>query len=88
MKTTLIRTQIQLTPQQMSGLQQLAVKRKVSMAELVRQGVDHILQEADRERAKQIERALAAVGRFQSDASDVSTRHDDYFVEAIMDRTE
>ena len=85
----MVRTQVQLTEQQMSQLQQLAAKRKVSMAEPIRQGVDRILQEAALpDRAPQVERALAAMERFRSGSSDISTRHDDYFVEAIMDDTE
>ena len=81
----MIRTQVRLTPGQMDQLQQLAARQKVSVAELIRQGVDRILQEAALpDRAAQVERALAAMGRFRSGHDDISTRHDDYFVEAIM----
>lgn len=40
--TVVIRTQIQLTEQQAQPLQALAKRRGVSMAELIRQGVDHL----------------------------------------------
>lgn len=85
----MVRTQIQLTDEQMRRLQQLAAKRKVSMAELVRQGVDLILKEEllpDLETRRA--RALAALGRFRSDVSDLSENHDKYFAEAIMSGSE
>ncbi len=33
------------------------------------------------------QRALAAIGRFRSDATDVAARHDAYFVAALMEET-
>lgn len=55
----------------------------VSVAELIRRGVDRVL--AGREEpgiAERRRRALAVVGSFSGDTGDVSLRHDDYFVEA------
>jgi predicted DNA-binding ribbon-helix-helix protein len=80
----MIRTQIQLKEEQARKLKKIAAQRKVSMAELIRQGVDGILAEeagADREERK--ERALAAAGRFASGLRDVSAEHDRHLAEAF-----
>jgi Arc/MetJ-type ribon-helix-helix transcriptional regulator len=79
----MIRTQIQLTEQQAQALKSLAVERGSSVAELIRQGVDDLLQKTSgisiEERRR---RAIAAIGRFHSGQKDISTRHDDYLAEA------
>ena len=41
----MVRTQIQLTEEQAEGLKRLAAERGVSMAELVRQSVQRLLEE-------------------------------------------
>lgn len=71
-----IRTQVQLTDTQMRRLRAAAAREGVSIAELVRRGIDLYLKPDDRQR--QIDRALAAIGRFSDAAADVSERHDDY----------
>ena len=80
----MVRTQIQLTEQQHEELKRLSQSRKVSMAELIRQGVDRILKSSahisDEERR---ERALAIAGRFHSGRSDISEKHDKYVAEAM-----
>lgn len=79
----MIRTQIQLTEDQVRSLKTLAAERQVSVAELIRQSVDHFVRLA---RGIDIEtrrrRAIAAAGRFHADRSDISTEHDQYLVEA------
>jgi len=79
----MIRTQIQLTEQQAQALKSLAAERGSSVAELIRQGVDDLLQKTSgisiEERRR---RAIAAIGRFHSGQKDISTRHDDYLAEA------
>jgi Arc/MetJ-type ribon-helix-helix transcriptional regulator len=79
------RTQVQLTDQQTEALKRLAQQRGVSVAELVREGVDLLLQTAGSpiSREERIRRALAASGRFHSDVGDLSIRHDDYFAESV-----
>ena len=79
----MVSTQVELTPEQVAKLQELAAQRHVSMTELIRQGIDHILEEAvSPDRATLLERALEVMGQFESGYSDVSSRHDDYLVEA------
>lgn len=79
-----IRTQISLDEQQMEGLRSLAQRRKVSMAELVREAVDALLAAPTPD---QWERASAVVGRYQSgDPNNAVARdHDDALADAFED---
>jgi len=81
----MVRTQIQLTEKQAEALHRIARQRRVSVAHLVREGVDRVLaqpQPVDREEL--VRRALSVVGKFHSGLTDVARNHDDYFVEAIL----
>lgn len=81
----MIRTQVQLTEEQARALKELAVKREVSMAELVRQAVNLLLQSSARlDREERRRRAIAAAGRFRSGRSDIAERHDDYLTGAYQ----
>ncbi len=79
----MIRTQIQLTREQSEALQQASRRTGLSMAELIRRSVDRFLDEvgsrdlSDRQERGRLS-ALQVVGRFHSDVTDVSLRHDDY----------
>ena len=79
----MIRTQVQLTERQLLRLREIAAKRGLSIAELVRNGVDHILSHAERGRyGDRAQRAIAAIGHFHSGRADVARRHDTYLVTA------
>ena len=78
----MILTQIQLTEEQARALMELAAQRGVSMAELIRQGVDRVLADSDRRERRQ--RALAVIGRFSGGPPDVSTHHDKYLAEDYL----
>ena len=81
----MVRTQIQLTEDQSKALHELAAERGVSVAQLVREGVDAVIRQSARPSWEERKRrALAIVGRFHG-PSDLSERHDDYFVESILD---
>ena len=75
----MIRTQIQLAEEQVRALKEIAHRENASIAELTRQAIDQWLQTTDTlplpERRR---RALAVVGRFRSDQTDVSEQHDEY----------
>jgi hypothetical protein len=74
----MIRTQISLTEDQMRRLRSEARRRGVPIAVVVREAVDRAIPDAPAsERAVRWQRALSAIGRFQSDGGDVSTRHDE-----------
>ena len=82
----MIRTQVQLTESQMQALKALAAERSVSVAYLVRSGVDRILA-AEREPSalERRRRAQALFGTFSSGRADLAERHDEYAVEAFED---
>lgn len=78
----MVRTQIQLTEEQARALKEMSSRQGVSMAELIRRGVDRILQEGgQRERRR---RALAMLGKYR-DAPDVTSNHDRYLDEIYGD---
>lgn len=79
----MIRIQVQLTEQQLLRLRELAAERGLSISELVRNGVDHLLSHAERrEHGDRAQRAIAAVGRFHSGRAAVARRHDAYLAAA------
>jgi hypothetical protein len=85
-ETDMVRTQIQLSEEQAVGLKALAHQRGVSMAQLVRQAVDHLLAETrGPDHRQRIERAKAAAGRFGSGLTDLAERHDYYLYEDPSD---
>ena len=78
----MIRMQIQFTDEQAQALKRAAAERKVSVAALAREAVDRLLVEngdttSDEARAA----ALAIMGKFESDRSDVARNHDRYLAE-------
>ncbi len=80
----MVRTQVQLTEEQIQALRKLSASSGRSVADLVRRGVDSYLNTQPVARpAHQIERALRVAGRFSSGTADVSTHHDRYLAEAF-----
>ncbi len=80
----MVRTQIQLTEAQAKALKDAAARQGRSMAELVRDGVEVLLRtQAGPSREELKRRAIAALGRFRSGKSDVSSDHDRYLAEAF-----
>lgn len=80
----MVRTQIQLTEEQAREIKKTAAARHLSMAELIRQGIDLIIKSnipADMDERRK--RAIDAAGRFGSGARDVSKHHDEYLASAF-----
>jgi hypothetical protein len=80
----MVRTQVQLSDQQLVALRALAAREGVSIAELVRRGVEQLLRGRhgpDPDERKK--RALEAIGKFRSRRSDVSENHDRYLADAF-----
>jgi len=80
----MIRTQIQLTSQQMNSLKSLSLEQHKSVAELIRQAINNWFlknQAIDREKLKK--RALTVVGRYQSSYDDISVNHDKHLGETF-----
>lgn len=84
MLAPMVRTQIQLTDDQAQALKDLASAEGTSMAELVRDGVDHLLRgRGVVDRAAVKARSIVALGRFKSAVRDLGTKHDDHLAEAF-----
>ena len=78
--------QIELTREQTEALQRLAARRGRSVPELLQESVTALLRsEAPNEREEIKRRAIATIGRFRADVSDLSTEHDRYLEEAYGD---
>jgi len=75
-----VRTQVQLTEQQAIRLRRTAAERGVSMAALIREAVDSVV--ADEDRDARWERAVAAIGCGSSGLTDVGSEHDRYLERA------
>lgn len=78
----MIRTQISLAEHQHRRLLDLAAERGVSMAALIREAVQAVLDDEDADRRHRVERALANIGGFRGDGSAVSKDHDHLLAEA------
>lgn len=75
----MIRTQIQITDRQIRKLKELASSQRRSMADLIRQAVDRLIEGTSMpNRQDQRRRAMAAAGRFRGTPSDLSEHHDRY----------
>lgn len=80
----MVRTQVQLREEQAEALKKLASKRGVSLAALIRAGVDEVLESAGEVTAEERRlRAMEASGRFQSGEGDLSARHDDHLADTF-----
>jgi adenylylsulfate kinase-like enzyme len=80
-----VRTQIQLTPEQARSLRKIAREEGISLAELIRRFVDRALEEGGgRDRTGLYARAATLVGQFSDrrGAKDLSESHDRYLEEA------
>ena len=73
--------QVYLRPDQLDPLRHLAARREVSIAHLVREGVDHVLASIPPEE----DPLLDIIGMIEGGPSDLSERHDDYLAEAYAD---
>jgi plasmid stability protein len=77
----MVRTQILLSPAQLRALKVRAAREGRSMADLVREGVDLLLESDAREHLKR--RSLDALGRFRSGHPDLGTAHDAHLADAF-----
>jgi len=79
----MIRTQIQLTEEQHKYLREKAAEYNVSMAELVRRGVDLLTQQQQKPDQEELIRRALSIGAYEDieGATDVSINHDKYLAE-------
>jgi len=73
--------QIHLRVEQVESLRSVAKRRGVSLAELVRQGVDHILAEVPAEE----DPLWDIIGIANAGPTDLAANHDRYLAEAIAE---
>jgi hypothetical protein len=73
--------QVYLRPAQLEALRALARRRKVPMAELVRQGVDRVLADVPVEE----DPLWQIVGTFDSGLGDLAEKHDEYLAQGIRE---
>jgi hypothetical protein len=81
----MVRTQVQLTPEQARRLRGMARQQGVSLAQLVRQSVDRLLNDERLRPAARYARAAKLVGAFpdRAGAKDLSRRHDAYLDDRV-----
>ncbi len=80
----MIRTQIQLTEDQVKKLKKVAATRRQSMAEIVRKAVDNFMAlKGGIDVEERQKKAIAAADRFHSEVKDLSEKHDKYLVEVF-----
>jgi len=77
----MIRTQVQLSDEQMRALKAIAAEQGVSIAALIREAVDRQLAIGS-VRARR-ERLIRSIGGFRSGNADVSGEHDRYLGEDL-----
>jgi hypothetical protein len=76
--------QVYLRSDQLDALRVLSKRRGCSMAELVREGVDRILEEIPLEENPLLE----IVGMFDSGVGDLSERHDEVLTDMIVEENQ
>ena len=80
----MVRTQIQLTDNQLQALRGLSASTGRSIADLIRQGVElYLRRQSAASREDRIERAIRVSGKFSSGTTKISARHDRYVAEAF-----
>jgi hypothetical protein len=80
----MIRMQVQLTERQVAALREQSARTGVSLAALVRDAVESSIEQ--RSAGNRWERALGAVGAFESGSADVSEDHDREVARAFASR--
>ena len=79
----MVRTQIQLTENQIDSLRRLSATSGRSIADLIREAVERLCKQDATDLEQRTKRALGVAGRFSSGASDVSAHHDDYLADVF-----
>lgn len=80
----MVRTQIQLTEEQVKALRKIAITSHLSVAELIRRAVDTMIKSrVTVDPDERLKRALEIVGKFSSGKRDISRKHDAYLADAL-----
>lgn len=81
----MIRTQIQLTDEQMERLRSAAERAHVSIAEIIRRAVDEVVGRREARAEDLQRRARELAGKFGSGRDDVSSSHDEHLANAFRE---
>jgi predicted DNA-binding protein len=79
------RTQIYLEPELAESLDRLAKQRGTSRADLIRMAARRLIED-EREAPFGSILSIAGIGRDKDGATDVAERHDDYLVDAELEK--
>jgi len=79
----MIRTQIQITPEQARALKRLAAKEGKSVAELIRISVDDMLRAGGIQDHQGLRRKASAAAGKLNGPKDLAEKHDNYLAEAL-----
>lgn len=79
----MVRTQVQLTEEQVRLLTEISRTGRESMAALIRRAVDQFLVNRKPDSATLYRQAGTVVGKYAAGVGDVSTTHDQYLEEAF-----
>jgi hypothetical protein len=85
MEVFMRRTQIQIEEDQIEWLKDKARARGVSISQIIRESIAFFKGHEEKYPNDRKQRAIAAIGRFASQVSDVSERHDDYLTDAFRE---
>ncbi len=80
----MIRTQIQLEEEQYKRLKEMSEEKGISMAHLIRESVDQVLQISETEKMDELRQfAISIAGKYHDieGATDVAENHDKYLAE-------
>lgn len=79
----MVRTQVQLSEDDLAELRRLAAEEGVSVSALVRRGVKQVLEAKKKPSREELwARAREVAGKYNSGLPDIGQRHDDYLAEA------
>ena len=79
----MVRTQVQLTEEQVQLLREISRTGRESMAALIRRAVDQFLANRKPDRMTLYRQASTVLGKYEAGARDISVEHDRYLDEAF-----
>jgi hypothetical protein len=81
----MVRTQIQLSEDQVKAVKAVATAHGISAAEVTRRAINSVIQSPSvLDTTEKRRRALEVVGKFRSGKKDISEKHNDYLAEAFL----
>lgn len=77
----MVRTQIQLTDEQVTLLKEVAHENNESIAAVIRRALDQFLQKQQPKRRTLYRQAMGVIGKYKAGVRDISINHDRYLEE-------